>query len=235
MFIEWPGVLAVLDNKAKPIKHGYVMLKNRGQKDVDSGMTLAEARAAEMDYFDGSKYKGENRHLGAGVLTSRLTKLLVSQIRSSLPDMMIEIHSELKKAEAELRGLGSRPAETYRERLVLINDILREWGRELSELTQQQQIESDDRPHVLQLENCARKKFVDDMYSTMPGFGGEQDTYKVEWSHQTVETVEVNKRELDVDQASVLKFNEIVNQWKEQVAPPNKEKSQRLCIAFGVT
>jgi interferon-induced GTP-binding protein Mx1 len=52
-------VLEVLANRKKPLKLGYLMLKNLSQKQLNDaasggGLSAAEARQAEMDFFESS-------------------------------------------------------------------------------------------------------------------------------------------------------------------------------------
>ena len=96
------GVLGVLANRVKPLKHGYAILKNRSQADLDSEMTIDEARMAEQDWFAVSPYAGGGNRLGVGALTEALTELLVSQIYAALPDIRQEINVKLEHAEGEL-------------------------------------------------------------------------------------------------------------------------------------
>ena len=104
--------LAVLANETKPLKHGYVMMKNRSQQDLDNKMTIDEARKSESEYFAQSKYIGNGNRLGAGVLTEALTDLLSSQIHAALPDIRLEINTKLEHAERELLALGEPPPAT---------------------------------------------------------------------------------------------------------------------------
>ena len=122
-------VLAVLHNIRKPLKLGYIMVKNRGQKELDEGMTSDEARAREMDFFaqhavfqsvDSSKF-------GVANLTSQLTKLLVSRIQQELVPMKHEVESSLQKVRSELRGMESYGnASTPAERQKLLVTLTQE-------------------------------------------------------------------------------------------------------------
>ena len=60
----WPGVLtkldimdrgtdasAVLRNEAVPLRLGYIGVINRSQHDLNTGVGMADARAAEADFF----------------------------------------------------------------------------------------------------------------------------------------------------------------------------------------
>ena len=62
--LEWPGVLtkldimdrgtdasAVLRNEAVPLRLGYIGVINRSQHDLNIGVGMADARAAEADFF----------------------------------------------------------------------------------------------------------------------------------------------------------------------------------------
>ena len=125
-------VLAVLHNIRKPLKLGYIMVKNRGQKELDDGVTAADARAKEMEFFakhdvfqsvDSSKF-------GVANLTTQLTKLLVSRIQQELVPMKHEVESSLQKVRSELRGMESYgSANTPAERQKLLVTLTQEYVR----------------------------------------------------------------------------------------------------------
>lgn len=48
----------LLGNKTKDFKLGFNMVKGRGQKDVNDGMTLEEAAASEKHFFSVSVLTG---------------------------------------------------------------------------------------------------------------------------------------------------------------------------------
>ena len=104
-------VLAVLENVRKPLQLGYVMVKNRSQEQIIDGMSLDEAKRAELNYFRGHRVfkQASPALLGIYNLTTKLTAILVSRIKSGLPSMKKEIQGQLVASRNELEGLGSPP------------------------------------------------------------------------------------------------------------------------------
>lgn len=102
-------VLAVLHNVRKPLKLGYIMVKNRSQKELaDKDLTLEKARAAEMAFFaqhpvfqsvDSSKF-------GVDHLTACLTKLLVRRIQQELVPMKHEVETALQAVSFPFVDIG---------------------------------------------------------------------------------------------------------------------------------
>lgn len=112
-----PEVISVLTNKRKPLKLGYVMLRNRSQREVAECISSAEARKREAEFFDTSSVfsRIDKRLLGVDQLTSKLTSVLVGRIYSSLPSMKNEILRRLERTEAELDEVGRGAGETEAE------------------------------------------------------------------------------------------------------------------------
>lgn len=79
-------VLAVLNNIRKPLKLGYIMLKNRSQKELNENLTTVEARAAEERFFANHPVlRTANPSLvGIRNLSAKLTQLLVNRIKLEL-------------------------------------------------------------------------------------------------------------------------------------------------------
>jgi hypothetical protein len=75
------------------------MVKNRSQKDINDGMSLADAARGEMNYFSNHSHFGVLVNNDATVaarfgiknLTTHLTKLLVRRIKDELPTMKAEV------------------------------------------------------------------------------------------------------------------------------------------------
>lgn len=101
--------LKVLRNERKRLKLGYVMVKCRSQQDLNQGMTPAQARDAERQYFaehpDWSRCP--QQLLGVGQLTKRLTTLLVGRIQLALPLIKWELQSELERVQRIVEPLGT--------------------------------------------------------------------------------------------------------------------------------
>ncbi|KAG5183739.1 P-loop containing nucleoside triphosphate hydrolase protein [Tribonema minus] len=100
--------VAVLLNETKPLKLGYVMVKNRSHRDIANDMSLANAHAAEVAYFDEHCLFGalDRALFTVANLKQRLSALLVARIRAELPRMRAEIDEKLAAARADLVRLG---------------------------------------------------------------------------------------------------------------------------------
>jgi len=129
-------VLAVLHNVRKPLKLGYIMCKNRTQKELNDGTTPAQARVAEMVFFANHPVfqSVDSSNFGMANLTASLTKLLVKRIQQELVPMKHEVESALQTVRAELKTLESYgAANTPAERQKLLVTLTQEYMRLLSD------------------------------------------------------------------------------------------------------
>ena len=104
-------------NLNKPLKLGYIMVKNRSQKQIDEGVTLHEARQLERAWFAGHRdFRALDANLfGVDNLAAKLTTILVDRIKDSVPHMHREITQLLGKTEQDLAALGACPPSTAEE------------------------------------------------------------------------------------------------------------------------
>ena len=173
-------VIGVLSNNTKPLQHGYVMLKNRSQAELSQEVTLEEARAKELEYFEQSAYKDGDHRLGVQALTTALTELLVTQIESALPHMASESDAVLKRTSEELSSFGAPPPDTNPGRRSAALTMVRELIASLRLVTNEadyRDVGDNMKLRVLQVENSARKEFADNVQKTRPGFDGEDDSF----------------------------------------------------------
>ncbi|CAM9381804.1 unnamed protein product, partial [Phaeothamnion confervicola] len=124
-------VLQVLANQRKPLKLGYVMVKNRNQQQLSKGMSLHEAHVEEMAFFakHGVFSRVEPGMLGVEALTKRLVRLLVERIKAALPNMKWEMQENLNEVEKELRPLNRNVPRSFGERLKSLMQIVTEFTR----------------------------------------------------------------------------------------------------------
>jgi interferon-induced GTP-binding protein Mx1 len=104
-------VLQVVQGLRKPLKLGYLMVKNRSQKQIDEGLTLMEARELEKSFFSTHAQfsAADPSFFGVENLMSRLTGVLVARIQDGLPTMRKEISELKEKTIAELNEMGKPP------------------------------------------------------------------------------------------------------------------------------
>jgi len=118
-------VLQVLTNQRKPLKLGYVMVRNlvppvddEGGESKGGGTPIVEAlrqaRQEERDFFRTHPHfsRAPRTLLGVPALTQRLTDLLVTRIQATLPGLKFDLEHMLEDTQKQLRPLGTAGAPT---------------------------------------------------------------------------------------------------------------------------
>jgi interferon-induced GTP-binding protein Mx1 len=174
-------VVQVLANVTKPLKHGYFMVKNRSQKDLNEKKSWEEAKEEEALYFKTSPYtQVAPDNLGVGSLAAALTDLLVQNIETALPDITQEVDETLRKAQQDLQKLGEAPPESAQAQRIRFSGVVREIAHEMRTLMMgSDTLDGSSNEKLLCLERRKRKQFVAAVFDTKPGFGGEHDSFKV--------------------------------------------------------
>lgn len=83
-------------NQEVQLRLGYVGVKNRAQEDIINQIPVKEAIEKEQMFFNTHPIYSTMPpgYLGCGVLTSKLTKLLFTHIKHSLPEIIKEIREK---------------------------------------------------------------------------------------------------------------------------------------------
>ena len=175
----------VLENKTKKLTHGYVMVKNRSQKELESNTSLEAAKEKEAEWFKKSAYVGADCRTGSDDLITLLVDILVRNIKSTLPDMEREIDTLLDQKQTELEAAGESPPQSERELKSKAAGMLHNAVAKMKEAALGGTVTPIHRSggdgeasksfwrEILD----AREAFADGVRVTEPGFGGEQDKY----------------------------------------------------------
>lgn len=128
-------VSMVLLNKRKPLKLGYVMIKNRSQREVEQNISSMTARRNEEIFFSDHEVFSSLPKSSVGVdnLVKKLTTLLVSRIHDALPKMRNEVRSLLEKAKDELERIGIGAGNSPGEANMTLMRIVFEYNKLLTE------------------------------------------------------------------------------------------------------
>ena len=114
-------------NINKPLKLGYVMVKNRSQKQIDDDVTLEEAKQIERAWFAGHQHfrSLDPSLFGVDNLAKKLTDILVDRIKDSIPHLHKEITQLLERTSQDLEALGPCPPTTVDDmRAALMNYLM---------------------------------------------------------------------------------------------------------------
>lgn len=164
-------VLQVLLNKRKPLQLGYTIVKNASQKQLNeqktstssSSSTLSssyDARKDEDDFFQnhsffGSYYTSQSQYFGVKQLITKLTKLLITHIKRTLPTMLSDIRSLLSNFRNELTAIGG-----LEEVIVDVKDMRSVLSKKIAYFNQIVRLSSKgdyrDRKGVLSISNDVR-------------------------------------------------------------------------------
>ncbi|MEW5297851.1 MAG: hypothetical protein WDW36_001030 [Sanguina aurantia] len=103
----------VLQGKTLKLKHGWVAVVNRGQADLNSKVSMKDARSREKDFFLGQPAYADLANVGTTYLAEKLSTHLIGEIMKNLPSMVTYIDSRYvgspphgSRAESGSRGQG---------------------------------------------------------------------------------------------------------------------------------
>ncbi|XP_058614898.1 interferon-induced GTP-binding protein Mx2-like isoform X2 [Onychostoma macrolepis] len=108
------NILAVVQNKVIPLRKGYIMVKCRGQQQIDEKVPLVEATQIERDFFQNHNFfrplLDENKAT-IKCLAIKLTQDLVNHIKKSLPKLDEQIKKQLWDVRNELKECEAGPPQ----------------------------------------------------------------------------------------------------------------------------
>jgi interferon-induced GTP-binding protein Mx1 len=121
-------VLVIAKNIRKPLKLGYVMVKNRNQAELKSALSLQDSMLAEEAYFKShpiwNQLDAPSR--GTRSLCDKLTNLIVRRAMDRAPYIKNNLSEKKKELEAQLLSLGQEvPLEDDVRRKMLVRLISR--------------------------------------------------------------------------------------------------------------
>ncbi|XP_043557306.1 interferon-induced GTP-binding protein Mx3-like [Chiloscyllium plagiosum] len=132
------SILKIIRNEVVALNKGYMVVKCRGQQDINDQLTLVEALEREKAFFKGNElFRAllEEKVATIQCVAARLTTELVSQIRKTLPTIEKEVRCKIAETSRELELMGSGVPEEDEERVPFLIDKIRAYGEDLSNLT----------------------------------------------------------------------------------------------------
>ncbi|CAH2219118.1 interferon-induced GTP-binding Mx2 [Pelobates cultripes] len=120
-------VVNVVLNQTYVLKKGYMIVKCRGQQEIQDKLTLKEALKMETSFFEEHEYFScllSEGYATIPLLAEKLTTELVEHINVNLPNLENQIRAKLDEAEEKLKRLGTATPDTdIEKRSFLIEKI----------------------------------------------------------------------------------------------------------------
>uniref|UniRef100_A0A8D0EBW0 MX dynamin like GTPase 1 n=1 Tax=Salvator merianae TaxID=96440 RepID=A0A8D0EBW0_SALMN len=123
-------VVNIVRNQIIPLKKGYMIVKCRGQQDIQSNVSLASALKDEQEFFENHKYFSTEDilspylsvyyTLNMHTLHDKIRKKSHECIKSFYKD---QINFQLQQATDEMRRYGKGMPQTDREKLYVLTDV----------------------------------------------------------------------------------------------------------------
>ncbi|CAM4556480.1 unnamed protein product [Leuciscus chuanchicus] len=105
-------VLNIVQGKVIPLSKGYIIVRCRGQSDINNKIPLSKAMEVEMNFFRNHRYFSSLLNDGKAstqCLADNLTKELVDHIKKSLPYLTEQIQTKLLSVQRELKNYEQGP------------------------------------------------------------------------------------------------------------------------------
>uniref|UniRef100_A0A8D0L999 Dynamin-type G domain-containing protein n=1 Tax=Sphenodon punctatus TaxID=8508 RepID=A0A8D0L999_SPHPU len=141
------SVVDIVRNLIIHLKKGYMIVKCRGQQDIQKNLSLASAIQNERAFFEENEHFRillDEKRATVPLLAEKLTSELVEHINKSLPTLEEQINTQLQKATQELCKYGKSIPETQTEKLFFLIDKIRLFNQDLMYSTHGEEKLHDD-------------------------------------------------------------------------------------------
>ncbi|XP_036059753.1 interferon-induced GTP-binding protein Mx1-like [Onychomys torridus] len=135
-------VIDVVRNLVYHLKKGYMIVKCRGQRDVQKHLNLTEALNMEQAFFKEHPHFRvllEDGKATVPLLAERLTSELISHICKSLPLLENQINKSHQRTIEELQKYGIDIPEDSNERMFFLIDKINAFNKDITALVQAQE------------------------------------------------------------------------------------------------
>ncbi|KAK9952344.1 hypothetical protein ABG768_018189 [Culter alburnus] len=132
------NIVDIVHNKVIPLHKGYVIVKCRGQQQIDENIPLEEAKQMERDFFQNHDYfrclLNEDKAT-IKCLAVKLTQNLVDHIKKSLPQLNEQITKLLWDVKTELKECEGGPPNDPRGAKQFLTETLKRFSDQIKSLS----------------------------------------------------------------------------------------------------
>ncbi|KAG7315747.1 hypothetical protein KOW79_020613 [Hemibagrus wyckioides] len=141
------NILDIVRNQVIPLSKGYIIVKCRGQKQIDEKISLTEATRLEREFFRRHEYFSclwNEEKATVQCLATKLTHDLVDHIKKSLPLISEEIKKKLWSLRKELSQCESGPPLDPQKRKLFFIDTLTKFNDKINRLASGDVVNDDN-------------------------------------------------------------------------------------------
>ncbi|KAG7463695.1 hypothetical protein MATL_G00179340 [Megalops atlanticus] len=164
------NVLDIVRNQVIPLSKGYIIVKCRGQKQINDRISLSEATKTERDFFRRHEYFScllYEEKATTQCLASKLTQDLVDHIKKSLPIISEQIKKQLWDTRTELSQCEEGPPLDPHKRKAFLIDTLTHFNDKIHRLSMGEVVSEENLFILLRSEF---KKWNDHLDNTKASF-----------------------------------------------------------------
>ncbi|KAK3510826.1 hypothetical protein QTP70_022769 [Hemibagrus guttatus] len=164
------NIMDIVRNLVIPLNKGYVIVKCRGQKQIDDKISLTEATRVEREFFRRHEHFScllYEEKATIQCLATKLTQDLVDHIKKSLPLISEEIKKQLWSFRKELSQCEPGPPLDPQKRKTFFIDTLTKFNDKINRLTSGEVVNDDNLFVILRSEF---KKWKDHLDNTKGSF-----------------------------------------------------------------
>ncbi|MEE6514993.1 hypothetical protein FKM82_023466 [Ascaphus truei] len=133
------NVVNIVSNNVIHLKKGYMIVKCRGQQEIQDRLSLKEAIQKEKAFFEDHEQFSillDEEKATIPYLAQRLTAELVEHINKSLPSLEDQIKNKLQITKEELDRCGTGVPEDESGRLAFLVDKIQQFNQDIVRVTQ---------------------------------------------------------------------------------------------------
>ncbi|NXX60841.1 MX protein, partial [Scopus umbretta] len=130
------SIINIIRNLVIPLKKGYMIVKCRGQQDIDNKLSLATAIQQERKFFETHKHFSVLMEEGRATipnLAEKLTNELVRHIIKTLPTLENQIREVLQKTLQDLQKYTRSTPRTESDKLIFLTDLIKFFNHDIAQ------------------------------------------------------------------------------------------------------
>ncbi|XP_072513003.1 interferon-induced GTP-binding protein Mx3-like, partial [Salminus brasiliensis] len=130
-------VLKIVQGKVIPLSKGYIIVRCRGQQDINDKISLTEAMQIEKDFFKKHRYFSsllDEEKATVECLARKLTRDLVAHIKKSLPHLTDQVQSLLSQLQVELKKYKEGPPIDHKMMGPFLSQVIIAFSDQINEL-----------------------------------------------------------------------------------------------------